>query len=353
MLFGYPIEATAENWLHECLCEMVRTIHRSLDAGQAVPTWPEIIPAAHLAQLGSRTGIRDRLKRYAEAVNALVAVERQRVLTCLNQQNCITDLVSCATDCESLSDLPETIRDPAADLFDFAFGLLTKIGIRDRHYQAIYKSAMYHMCPFCGCEYFDAPGAPREDLDHYLAKSRYPFAAVNLRNLVPMGMRCNERYKLDQDILRNAAGDRRRSFDPYADRDIRVNLENSVLFGGADGQTPDWQIEFDPDSPECTTWDDVFQVRERMKRDVLDSSFNRWLGEFAAWFRRRINIANPDSAALLSAMCTYAEDMELTGLNARELLRAPVFQMLHRHCDGGNERLETFMRDLVTMQGAG
>ncbi|MCK7494405.1 MAG: hypothetical protein MZW92_26920 [Comamonadaceae bacterium] len=62
-------------------------------------------------------------------------------------------------------------------------GLLTKIGIRDRRYQAIYKSAMYHMCPFCGCEYFDAPGAPREDLDHYLAKSRYPFAAVNLEIL--------------------------------------------------------------------------------------------------------------------------------------------------------------------------
>ena len=27
MLFGYPIAATAENWLHECLVEMVQTIH--------------------------------------------------------------------------------------------------------------------------------------------------------------------------------------------------------------------------------------------------------------------------------------------------------------------------------------
>jgi hypothetical protein len=27
VLFGYPIAATAENWLHECLLEMMQTIH--------------------------------------------------------------------------------------------------------------------------------------------------------------------------------------------------------------------------------------------------------------------------------------------------------------------------------------
>jgi hypothetical protein len=43
-----------------------------------------------------------------------------------------------------------------------------------------------------------------------------------------------------QDILRNAAGASRRSFDPYADRHIKVALGNAVLFGGADGRTPDW-----------------------------------------------------------------------------------------------------------------
>jgi hypothetical protein len=76
-----------------------------------------------------------------------------------------------------------------------------------------------------------------------------------------------------KDILRDAAGVRRRSFDPYADRHLKVVLDSSVPFGGADGQTPDWQIDFAPDSVECTTWDNVFHVRERIKRDVLDASF--------------------------------------------------------------------------------
>ena len=95
-----------------------------------------------------------------------------------------------------------------------------------------------------------------------------------------MGMKCNERYKLAQDILRDAAGVRRRSFDPYTERQITVILDNSVPFGSADGQTPDWQIDFDPDSVECTTWDNVFHVRERIKRDVLDASFWQWLHDF-------------------------------------------------------------------------
>ena len=224
------------------------------------------------------------MAQYAAAAGKLSVPERQQVLACLVQQNRIADLVTCSTDCESLSDLPKAIQAPVAELFGFAFELLTGLGVRDRHYHAIYTAVPYHVCPFCGCEYFDAPGAPREDLDHYLPKSLYPFAAANLRNLVPMGMKCNERYKLAQDILRDAAGVRRRSFDPYAERHLKVVLDNSVPFGGADGQTPDWQIDFDPDSVECTTWDNVFHVRERIKRDVLDASFWQWLRDFSAWF---------------------------------------------------------------------
>jgi hypothetical protein len=130
------------------------------------------------------------------------------------QQNAIADLVSCASDCECLAELPTTIQAPAKNLFLFGFSLLTDLGVRDLHYSAIYNATSYHLCPFCGLEYFDAPGAPREDLDHYLASSRYAFAAANLRNLSPMGMKCNERYKLAGDILRDATGNRRRSFDP-------------------------------------------------------------------------------------------------------------------------------------------
>lgn len=349
MLFGYPIAATTENWLHECLCAMVQMIHTSHDAGRVVPAWPGVIPAVHRGTLRTRTRLRKLLNQYSAAARKLSVLERQQVLTCLTQQNRIADLVACSTDCESLIDLPVVIRAPITNLFDFAFELLTPLEVRDRHYRAIYTATSYHVCPFCGCEYFDAPGAPREDLDHYLPKSRYPFAAANLRNLVPMGMKCNERYKRDQDILRDAAGTRRQSFDPYVERQIKVTLDNSAPFGGADGQTPDWRIDFDPDSVECTTWDNVFHVRERIKRDVLDSSFRQWLGDFSAWFKKGIGIADPGDAQVLDAIRTYAEYMALTGLKAREFLQAPVFQMLHRHCAAGDQRVFAMMKNAITM----
>jgi hypothetical protein len=292
--------------------------------------------------------LRDGGITYPEYVTELTAVQRVRVLTCLNQQNAIADLVSCASNCDCLDDLPNAIRTPAKNLFEFAFGLLTDLGVRDQHYAVIYNASRHHVCPYCCSEYFDAPGAPREDYDHFLASSRYPFAAANLRNLSPMGMKCNQRYKWIGDILRDDVGNRRRSFDPYANHQLRISLTNSIPFAQADGQTPDWRIDFVPDSPECMTWDSVFQIRIRLSRDVLNPSFRNWLADFAGWFVKRKGVDDVSDRRIIDALREYAEDAEITGLTAREFLRAPVFQMIECHCSNGDNRLVQFTRDLVT-----
>jgi len=107
-----------------------------------------------------------------------------------------------------------------------------------------------------------------------------------------------------QDILRNASGARWRLFDPYVDWQIKVTLGNAVPVGGADGRMPAWQIDFDPDSIECPTWDNVFHVREWIKRDVLYASFWQWLRDFSAWFKKRMGIAAPGDAEILDARHT-------------------------------------------------
>src|SRR5260370_19078173 len=152
MFFGYPIAAAAENWLHECLCEMVLTVHASLEAGEDVSDWPAIIPAAHRAQLRPRWGLRDRIQAYAVAAAGLTAEQLVQVEVCLIQQNDIADLLSCAGDCEVIADLPAAIRTPAEDLFTFAFELLDDLGIRDTQYQQIYAVINPAVCPFCGSE---------------------------------------------------------------------------------------------------------------------------------------------------------------------------------------------------------
>jgi hypothetical protein len=256
MLFGYPLAATQNNWLHNCVLEGVKKVHALVNAKKRYPAWPEILPDKHQGTLKSRRGLRDQFKAYNTALRKLSSEsEREAVLAAVTDQNRISDLLSNSSNCAVLDALPIAIRTAASSLFDFSFALLTDLRIRDEHYEAIYNAALAHVCPFCGTEYFDAPGAPREALDHYLAKSRYPFAAANLRNLVPMGHKCNSNYKRAVDVLYDANGVRRMVFDPYNHAQMSVVLDDSEPFGGSTPNKPRWSIKFDPDAPAVSTWD--------------------------------------------------------------------------------------------------
>jgi hypothetical protein len=346
VLFGYPVEATQNNWLHECLCETVRGIHKAVDAGMGYPPWPEVLPNAHRAKLRARTGLRDRLKAYDLAVRQLVKADRDVVLEAVEAENRISELVSGTHDCATSEGLPPVVRQPAEALFGFAFELLADLDVRDPQYAAIYAAVPEHVCPFCGTEYFDAPGAAREALDHYLTRNRYPFAAANLRNLVPMGHKCNSNYKHASDLLWRSDGSRRVAFDPYNHTQVGVSLDDSEPFHGATECTPNWAIRFDPETPEVATWDEVFAVRERYRRDNLDPSYANWLGLFGKW-ARRAGLPTDSNISLLAALRRYEEFWTDSGMQERAFLKAAVFRMLRRHCEAGHQRLLAQIRDLV------
>ena len=354
MLFGYPISATATNWLHECLCEILRSIHASLKPATTLPDWPEIIPELYRKRLHRRTGLKDRLNTYRAALENLTLGQQEQILQALHDQNEIALLLSCQHNCKAITDLPQPIREPAKELFKFAFELLTDLEIRDKHYKVIYDAVPSHTCPFCGCENFDAPRIPREALDHYLAESKYPFAASNLRNLVPMGNKCNSRYKLAKDILIRDDGTRRKSFDPYNSTGIKLSLENSQPFAGTPttiGQAPRWQIEFESNTEEVLTWDEVFHIRERYEKDVLDPKFKSWLDDFKHWCKSAKILPNSDQEfsdqELVDGIDRYATLYEEMGISDRAFLKAAVFRMLHTHCNNGDRRLISFIRTVI------
>jgi hypothetical protein len=195
-------------------------------------------------------------------------------------------------------------------------------------------------------EYFDTPGEPREALDHYLSKNRYSFAAANLRNLVPMGHKCNSNYKHSHDILRRADGSRRRAFDPYGGVTVSITLAQSQPFAGTDGLTPAWKIEFAPNYDEVATWNEIFRIGERYERDVLDDKFGRWIEDFWAWCRAAVIVLDGE-APLLRALKSYAEFQAACGLSDRAFLKAAMFRMLLRHCQKGDERLALVLRGVV------
>jgi len=159
-------------------------------------------------------------------------------------------------------------------------------------------------------------------------------------------MKCNERHKGDDDILRNAAGNRRCSFDPYNHGQISLSLLNSIPFGQPDDETPAWQIEFLPNSPECTTWNDVFDIRNRIARDVLNPSFRDWLMAYARWFVKEYGLDDQNDELIITSLGQYIVVLSDMELSARDALRLPVFKMLENQCTQGNNRLLDFMRTL-------
>ncbi|ODU46224.1 hypothetical protein [uncultured Aquimonas sp.] len=347
MFFGYPLAATQNNWLHECVLAAVKNVHALVDAGKRYPAWPNILPDKYREMLKSRTGLRDRFKAYNLALRTLSSKgERDGVLAAVTDQNRIEELLSNACNCVALEALPAAIREAVTALFDFAFALLTDLGVRDEHYKAIYDSAIAHVCPFCGTEYFDAPGAPREALDHYLAKSRYPFAAANLRNLVPMGHKCNSNYKLAIDLLFDGDGVRRVAFDPYNHTEIKLVLDDSDPFDGSTPAMPCWTIKFEPDVPAVLTWDAVFSIRERFRRDHLDEGYPAWLWDFRNWAQSAQQPSDTD-ADLIEALKRYERFCAGGGMRERAFLKAAVFRMLRLRCEEGNDRLKQLLRDLL------
>ncbi len=349
MLFGFPIEAvTNNNWLHECLIDILCLLHDDIRFARISPKWPQIIPARSREKLKSRVGLKDRLEKYRVELGNLSQAERDRVYQAIVGQNQLAELLSARCNCQTISDLPSGIQSSIEDLFHFAFTLLSPLGIRDTHYKTIYESSDYHICPFCGCEYFDAPGSPREALDHYLPESKYPFAAVNLYNLVPMGNKCNSRYKLAQDILWGTSSRRRKAFNPYNHARMQISLDNSVPFAGKDNRLPNWIIDFVPDCEEVATWDDVFSIRERYVRDILDASFNSWLDDFGNWFCSTRTPFPPDDINILTdALERYSGYLEKQGFREGVFLKAAAFRMLRRQCQLGNQRLIRLVQGVV------
>jgi hypothetical protein len=362
MLFGYPIEATNDNWLHECLGQILEFIHQNLATGNLSTEWSSAISEAYRSKLENRLklskkpdpqklSLGDKFKNYQDILKTLTPSERQQIIVAFREQNNIAHLLAGDAVCEIITDLPEVIHKPIKILFESAFKLLTDFGVRDTHYQKIYDEIPDYVCPFCGCEYFDAPGIPREALDHYLPKNEYFFAGVNLNNLVPMGNRCNSGYKGPQDILRRDDGSFRKSFNPYNHEKIEICLNNSKPFAGERGTTgeklPQWKIDFIPNSEEIITWDEVFKIRERYEKKVLNPSFDKWLRGFRSWCKNpRNNPVNSDQE-WMDALEAYASYYESLGFDDRSFLKAAVFKMLYFHCKNGDQDLIQFIRDFV------
>lgn len=69
----------------------------------------------------------------------------------------------------------------------------------------IAQSMDLNICPYCGLEYIQTYTGDdiflRPDLDHFYPKTRFPFLATCLYNLIPSGVICNQKHKKNYPML--------------------------------------------------------------------------------------------------------------------------------------------------------
>lgn len=359
MLSCYPVEATQENWLHETLVTLIHMAHDQLDRGANITEtqkgWNDLVeslfqcPECDLVIRSN--GIRDRFFTYKRVIEALTPLERNTVLNVMEAQNQIDTLLSGHADIRSLNQFPD-VEAVVKELFIFCFGKLTDFKVRERQYQIIYEHLPNKICPFCGIERVMHPDETDQDQDHYLAKSIYPFAAANMKNLVPMCRCCNRDYKKTADIIRDENGNRRIAFNPYECNPPKVTLINSQLVGLSTPLKPEWNVEFLPQSVEVETWDSVFDIRTRYKRDILGNYFDSWLRGFIAKCKRdrqrQIILEDLRDDEIRNHLLYYYEDKyDSPSIGNAGFLEPLAFEFLLTQYDAGNQRIVKLIRDAV------
>ncbi|MEA1940733.1 MAG: hypothetical protein U9P68_00655 [Pseudomonadota bacterium] len=282
MLYTYQGAAIPENWVHEWLVEMLTELLDAADAGNEPEEWKDCVPAAP-PNLIRRRSVRDRRAALIAPLGALTVAERTALRDAIVAQNNIPAVLNGMTACPLVTAFPEAVRDPLVEYFKAGFNLLGSLEIRQNHYQAIFEVMPLPVCPFCGTEIMTIPpplsedeGAPNQDLDHYIPVSIYPLAGSNLHNLVPMGSTCNSRFKKAKDIIRKADGTLRAAFDPFGPAASVISLSGSEFPPAVDDPEAVWQVTLDG-GDRADTWDAVWDIKRRLREDVISVRANRWL----------------------------------------------------------------------------
>ncbi len=155
--------------------------------------------------------------------------------------NCIEELCRAKyapvlySDLEAIDrELSDTIKSFCTNLYKHVMPSATFIkifGSIAQYYKTLAGNG--HACHFCGMDSIISQYEKnRSALDHYFAKSLYPFTSVNFHNLVPACEKCNTTYKRDKNILflkppkkyKTVLGARVKAFYPFCNDTPNIDI---------------------------------------------------------------------------------------------------------------------------------
>lgn len=343
MLYYYASAAADNNnWLHGWFVDAFTAAMNAIDAGEEPADW-DSTTAIHAASLRNRPALRADFEALIEAYKAASGPGRTTTRTALQAQNDLP--LACMTGLSvRVAALPAPIAAAAVALGERLFGLLKDLNIRQTHYAQLWAAIAVHVCPFCGQHDLDHPDLPAEDLDHYLTRKIYPFAAANLRNLAPMCSRCNMRYKGTKDVL-SGAGALKRHYPYDRIKAGKVELLGSRFFANGDDEPPEWRIKLSPKT-KAEEWDRIFCIRQRYRCSILD---RRWLDWLAEWVEVLPAEAEATPASLAEHLKTWTAFLRRRGLREKAFLKAAYLRLVRTVLVKGGAQGEQLLEVIASL----
>lgn len=346
MLFYYSAAAANDNnWLHSWFVTALTSCMDAVDAAQDPPAWDEIT-ADHVAELSNRPKVEEEFFALVDAYRESTLGERVTTREALKGQNDVAQ--ACATGvCLRISDLPEAVGHAAVVFGERLFWLVGQLGIRKTHYEQIWAGLQDNVCPFCALYDLEHPELPAEDLDHYLSRKIYPFAAGNLHNLAPMCSRCNMDYKKAKDVLAGAGGAQRHYPYDVAAAGV-VSLGGSRFFENGDDEPPQWVISLSPQA-KADEWDRIFEIRERYRLNVLDRRYLDWMSQWVG----ALPEGDLSPAALCDNLQISSKGWAQLGLQDKSFLKAAYLDLVRETLlqdTAESRQLLTVIRSLISMR---
>jgi len=230
-----------------------------------------------------------------EKCRPLTHIERQSIIDAFSLNNNIEQLCNGTNLPIELDLLPDVVKVEMKGLLESFYTRLLDIkkvpGEKLDYYNLLVKGNKFNTCPVCGLANIETPDSKYiEDYDHFFSKAKYPFLAVNFKNLVPTCDKCNKKHKgTKQPLEKNG-----KAYFPFqVDRaaiEISIKLKK-IDFDEDKKLSEKPTINFTGDADKNETWDWLFNIEER-----YTGEFKRYAFSWMRTLKKEIEFCTTHSA---------------------------------------------------------
>ncbi|MBZ0099227.1 MAG: hypothetical protein K8F30_09090, partial [Taibaiella sp.] len=269
----------------------------------------DLIQADFQSIIDNHKALDEKLEAVFTAYMALVPAEKTQIQQAYDNNNNIEQVCNNTVRPVKFTELPAAMQDPLKALYGSKGTLYQMLTAKDGydavknrcgslkgHFEKFREENPVSVCPFCGMEnllteYEDG----KNEYDHYLSKSDYPFCSINFHNLTPVCDYCNKPgNKGSKDIPFQPKSDPQiqdELFDPYSTAypghviDLKINFTTTNL-----NDINNWTLSID-----CTPagnvrkknrWLEIYNIESRYKGKIAGDSYN-WKDTIITEYYRR------------------------------------------------------------------